>query len=359
MRFGVWCLVVSAILAAPLRAPAEEIVRPVSSTPTDPTEFGSLRLEPFESVAPPEGVWAILVTASYFNQWDGTWHTRRAHEDFGRRGEPIVDEELHALERAFPQDDIYRFDVEGTRFDLLLARGFRNGVSVQARVPWIEIGRPRWDGAAEAFHAVFPVVDHYARDLFPRGQTFLYLRAGGRSLVRRDELARSGIGDVALSVGIPMHRTARSAQRLAVTIELPTGNGDSLHGSGGWDAGARWFYTRQGKRNHLLVGAGYTHQDRRGSFLGFERADTSHLTVDLLRPLTPRTTLHLGGRVDGSPLAGLTNLNVSRPAFFYKIGAQWDVGHDQWVAVDIGEEIAPQVGLDVDFSLHLSWGYHP
>jgi hypothetical protein len=229
-------------------------------------------------------------------------------------------------------------------------------MSLQARVPWIEIGAPHWDTAAETFHQAFPVVEHYVRDLFPRGQTFVYLRADGRSVVRREELARGGVGDTALTLGVPLRSTAGATERLAFTVEAPTGREGSLHGSGGWDFGARWFRRWSGRRNHYLIGAGYSHQSGGGSFLGFERSDTVHLAADVVRSLSARAALHFAARVDSSPLSGLTDMNLADPVFFYRFGAQFAAGERQWISIDLGEEIAPQMGVDTDFSLHVGWG---
>lgn len=356
LRIAALSFLAIAALSSQARAQATPAVH---SPITDPTEMGSPRLDPFEGVAPAPGDWVVLAAASYFNQWNGTWHTRRVHEDFDRERQPIGDDELRYLEETFPEDEIYRSDVEGSRFDLLLARGFGGGVSFQARIPWITIGTPGWDSVAETFHELVPVDEHYVRELFPRGETFFYLRSGGRSVVRRDEIARSGLGDIALSLGIPLHTGVRSSQRLALTVEVPTGKSGTLHGSGGYDAGVRWFFARHGTRNDLLVGAGYTHNSRSGSFFGFERSDTYHLSADLIRRMTPRLSLRGGVRLDSSALAGVTSLNLGDPVIFYKFGIQRQMLPGQWLSLEAGEEIAPQIGVDADFTLHIAWGITP
>lgn len=353
MRPGI--LVFAALLIANGTHHSQAQAPPLPAPATDPSEFGSLRLDPLESIAPAPGEWQVLVAASYFNQWNGTWHTRRAHEGFGRARQPIGDDEIAALERDFPADDIYRFDIEGSRFDVVLARGLRRGISVQARIPWIVIGDPAWDSLAETVHDTIPADDHYARELFARNQTFLYLRAQGRSVLRRDEIRTSGVGDIALSVAVPLRTSEVTAQRAALTIEFPTGEKGTLHGSGGYDLGVRWFLTRRGRRSDQLFGLGYTRQDRAGSFLGFGRSDTFHAMADYSFRITERTAVHFGGRLDSSPLDEITHMNVGDPTIFYRLGLQRQVGAGQFVSFEIGEEIAPQIGVDADFSFHLSW----
>ena len=338
---------------------AQPSLSPLSAPTTDPAKFSSLRLDPFESVAPAEGTWVTTVQVSYFNQWNGTWHTRRIHEGLGRHRQPIGDDEIVQLERAFPDDEIYRFDIEGSRLDLHLARGLARGRSIAVRVPWILIGSPNGDNVAEAFHSVIPADDHYVRELFARDQTFFYLRTGGRSVVRRQELERSGFGDIAISLGLPLTSRGRASQRLALTAEFPTGRRETLHGSGGVDVGLRWFLARQGTRNDMLVGAGVTRNDDDGAFLGFRRSDTWHVSADWLRRVSGRMELHLGVRVDSSPLAEATRLNLGDPVVYYRLGLQREVIPGHGVTFDIGDEIAPQGGVDADFSFHLGWIFVP
>lgn len=326
----------------------------IHSLATDPTDFSSLRLDASEAIRLEPGEWSVVTSASYFNQWNGTWHTRRIHEDLGRHRQPIGDDELTALETAFPEDEIYRFDLEGSRIDLLVARGFGRGVTLQARVPWIQIGTPGWDSIAEVFHSAVPAVDHYVRDLFPRGETFLYLRTDGRSVVHREKIKRSGVGDVSVSIAAPLRSWGRTEQRVALTIEAPTGAAGTLHGSGGWDAGVRWFVQRDGVRNDLLFGVGYTHQSRSGDFLGFERSDTAHLAFSYVRNFSARTAFHAGARLDTSPLSDVTTLSLGDPSLVYRFGVQRAITRDHWVSIEMSEELAPQMGVDADFSLHLA-----
>ncbi|HUO85490.1 MAG TPA: DUF3187 family protein [Thermoanaerobaculia bacterium] len=328
-----------------------------SSPAADPTEFGSPRLDPSEAVELEPAEWSTLVTTSYFNQWNGTWHTRRIRLDSGRIREPIGDDELLELEKTYPQDEIYRLDLEGWRADLFFARGFPRGITAAVRIPWITIGTPHGDGMAEAFHSVVPVDAHYARDLFARDQTFLYFRNAEYRLLRRDDLDGSFVGDISLSIGIPVRQQSRMRQRLVLMVEAPTGDQDSLAGSGGWDAGIRWFgRTRTGKTDWLL-GAGYTWLDPSGSFLGIERSSTWHLSADLTRPLSRRTSAHLAARLDSSPWLGATNENLAEPVLFYRLGLQWTLPRNQWISFDLAEEIAPQMGVDADFGVQLAWGW--
>ena len=175
--------------------------------------------------------------ATYFNQWAGTWHTGRVHSDRHLQGQSITEDEISYLEAAFPHDQIYRVDVEGYRSDLFLARGVGHGLTLSARVPWIEIGGPHWDALAEDFHKVLPSSPSYQRDFFRRGDTFLFVQGPHGTIERRQELARSGVGDIVLAGSLALPELFGADNTLAAAVQLPTGKKDTLQGSGGVDAG--------------------------------------------------------------------------------------------------------------------------
>lgn len=344
-----------AALAAALPLAGASAPLPLHAVATDATEFGSLRMDPFEAVAVGEGEWVVLFSAAYFNQWNGSWHTRRLHQELGRVGQPIGDDELRILEEGFPDDVIYRFDLEGIRADLMVARGFGRGVVVQLRVPWIEIGHPHWDGLADAFHKAFPITNHEGREDFPRGLTFLYLHTGDRSVTAREAIEGGGVGDVAFSISVPAGDAFGLSHRLAVAADLPTGDEATLLGSGGVDGGLRWFASRKRERSEWLIGAGFTRLARDGSFLGFERSDTAHFGVDYLRRITARTWVHAGGRLDTSHLAWIDTTDLHDPGVYYRIGIQRELGPARAISIELGEELFPQSGIDADFTIHLAW----
>jgi hypothetical protein len=273
------------------------------------------------------------------------------HRDRGRKDLPISDEEIAFLDREFGGDDMYRVDVEGWRLDAFLARGF-GPVTVSARIPWIAIGSPRWDSAAEEFHSVIPVSESYERDIFARGQTLVFIRGDDAAITARSELERSGLGDIALTATMPLLTTARGSHAAAVSVSPPTGKRGTLHGSGGWDSGVRWFSSWSGGRRHYALAAGYNHPGG-GDLLGIDRTGTWNVYAAVEQPLGRRWSATIRGRADSSPLASVTGDDIGRPAFFYRLGIMRRAGPDHILAIELGEELAPQWGIDADFSLHV------
>ena len=328
---------------------------PWASLPfVDVLRFSSLPLEGSQAIAPPAGAWELSLTTGYFNVWQLTWHTKTFHSGLGLYRSPLTDEQIKILERNFPHDQFYHIDLEGTRTDMIVSRGLGDGVGVTLDVPWVEVGRPHWDGIAEDFHARFGLSD-MGRELFPRGESAVYVRGRSGAIERLAGLDGSGLGDASLSLTGPAGRALGAEQRWAVAVEAPTGTAGTLRGSGGWDAGARWFATWGGDRRQLRVGVGYTYLDRGGSWLGVRRDNMWHGLVETHVPLFRLLTLRASARCDSSPLASFTDSDVGKPSFYWTVGVLAPTGHATWIAFDAGENYGSQAEVP-DFSFHLQLG---
>jgi Protein of unknown function (DUF3187) len=327
------------------------------STPlADPLRVASLPLDPAQATAIPPGRWQVSLASAYFNLWSGSWHTATIHKEFGLVGQPITDEELRTLEARHPHDEIWRLDVEGVLTEVTFARGLAGGLSFTLEVPWLEVGRPHWDAISQDVHRALGW-NEASRDLFPRGQTLFYVwdPREGRAIERRQDLTGSGIGDVALALSGPAGEAFGLEHRWVVAVEAPTGARDTLEGSGGWDYGARWFATREGRRTRLRLGAGYTWLARSGSFLGVRRSNTWHLYADWQRRTGRLWSLLLSTRLDSSPLADFTKGDPGKASFIVVGGLRRSLGRGGWLAFALGENLPPY-GASPDFTLHLQVG---
>jgi hypothetical protein len=326
-----------------------------SVTFSDPVRFSSLPISGTETIAPESGAWQMSLALGYFNVWQRTWHTARSHEVLGLARTPLTQDELRVLEQNFPDDQFYHVDLEGWRNDLQISRGFGGGFAVTVQVPWIQIGSPQWDAIAENFHAKVGLGD-MARALFPRGQSIVYVRGSHGSVERLSGLQGSGLGDASLSVTGPLGRWLGAQHRWVVAVEAPTGAEGTLRGSGGWDAGVRWFGTWGQGRSQLRVGVGYTWLDSAGSWLGVKRDDTWGALLEGRTPLGRRVTLRGSARFDSSPLANFTDSDLGRTSFYWTAGVLVLAAANAWVAFDLGENYGSNAEVP-DFSLHLQFGF--
>jgi hypothetical protein len=320
---------------------------------TDATEFASAALDPSEGLVLPPRALVVSAQLTYFNQWAGSWHTARILEASGSGRGVLTDADIRRMDDQFSGEEIYRVDVEGWRMDTLLAWGVGN-VTLAARLPWIGIGAPGGDSVAEAFHRIFPVADSYDREVFARGQTMVLLRGAGGRITRSGELNRSGIGDIVVSAALPVLRSASSAHAATISLSAPTGQRGTLHGSGGWDGGLRWFSTWSGGKRHYVAAAGWTYLDRNGDLLGVPRADLWNLYAGVEQPLGRSWSTSLRARVDSSPLAEASREDLGKPAIYYRVGVHYLTRGAERISFEFADEVAPQWGIDADWSIHVA-----
>lgn len=322
------------------------------SPPTDATEFGSTRLEPAFFVLVPEGEWRFSVISTYFNQWDGSWHTRRIRTVNDRVREPLRPDEVESIEAAFPDDGAYHLDVEGWRVDMVAATGLPAGWVLSLQVPWISIGSHSMDSVSESVHDVIPEGKALGRDLFARGSTAFYMQTDRGVLFRGEDLEGSGVGDV--TIGLTRRLESRPGHRFGIAIDLPTGERGTLRGSGGVDVTVGWVGRWERPKRRWTAGAGVSWLDPSGDLLGLERSHVAHLNLDVTQRVWRSFHGRVAVRLDSSPLGGVTDSSMQDPAIYYHLGGFVEAGDVVWI-VEIGEQIIPQIGIDADWSLHLGW----
>jgi hypothetical protein len=337
-------------------APAAADLEPWSVPYVEPLRMTSLPLAMGDGAALAAGAWEITVTPGYFNLWSGSWHTATIHQELGLVGQPLTRDEVLTLEQRHPGDDIYRFDVEGTLTEVRFACGLGHGLTASLAVPWIEIGQPHWDAISQDVHAALGWGEG-SREIFARGQTvaFVWSPRKQRAIEGWDELAGGGVGDISLTLSGSLGELAGGEQRWAVALEPPTGKAGTLTGSGGWDAGLRWFGTWRWARSLLRCAVGWTRLDPAGSFLGAERSDTWHALAEYRHAWGDSADVLAAARADTSPLASFSSGEPGKPSFFFTFGVRQWLGSGAWAAFALGENLIPG-GVNPDFTLQLQLG---
>jgi hypothetical protein len=341
------------LLAAAGVAVAGDMPPRLAATP-DPLRAGSLSLEPVTAATLSPGEWRFQLAVSYANMWQGTWETAAIHREYGRIRQPIGSDELLELERRYPDREMYRIDLEAWRTDLVAQHGLAGGMVLTVQIPWIETGDPHWDGIAEWWHGHLglPNAD---RSLFPRGGALLWVKGTGGTIEARQQLLGNGLGDIDVSLGVPLGELGGADHRLVASIQAPTGDAGTLLGSGGWDLGARYFATWTWRTTTAVIGAGYTRLDRGGSLLGVERADTWHTFAGIEQDLGRRWRATVSLAIDSSPLADFTHSALGRPAPLLRLGLARDLGGASWLALDMGQDWYNS-GVAPDYAFRLTFG---
>lgn len=346
------CLAFAAVAAAAGVA-AGTIPFRLAASP-DPLRSASLPLDLLPAAPLAAGEWHVETSLSYANLWQGTWETPAIHQEWGRVGEPIGSDELRELETRYPDSEMYRVDVEAWRADLALQRGLAHGLVLSVQLPYVEFGGPHWDGIAEWWHEnlSLPNAD---RSVFARGQTLLWASGRGGMLELRDELVASGIGDLTVSLAAPLGSLGGADHRAVVSVDAPTGDRDTLLGSGGWDVGARWFAAWRWRTRSLVAGAGYTWLDRSGDLFGLERADLWHLVASLEQDLGKGWGLTGSFAYESSLLADFSATALGDPAAYLRLGVLAHVSGRSWIALDMGQDWYG-TGVSPDYAFRLTFG---
>lgn len=336
-------------------APGQPMLPPLArpSANPDPLRMASLPFDLAPVLEVEKGQWRWAASLGYANLWNHTWHTVAYHREVGRVGQPLSSAELAALAKRYPNDWYQFLDVELMRAEVWVQRGFGRGVTATVHVPYYAVGRPHWDGIAETWHKWLGLPD-FNRQEFPRGQTLVYIKGPGGEVERRD-LARSGWGDISLAVGVPVGRWLGAWHRAVAAVEAPTGKRGTLHGSGGWDAGARFISQWRGERFAAVSGLGYTWPAPRGSLLGLRRNRVWHTMVGLEARLWRQLVGGLRLQVERALLAETAGDRLAKVTLVKRFGVAVPLGRETWLAFDLGQD-SIRNGISPDYSFHLTVG---
>ncbi len=297
-------------------------LRPLSMP--DPLRAASL---PFDLTQPPEvddGQWNVSAGWAWFNTWSTVWEVTQVHRDFGMDDTTVPSPaEFRALENQYPSDPFNYIDLEGNIFELLVTRGLPGGWSAEIRVPWLTVGEPNWDSFIDGWHDLFGLTDSH-RNTFPRGEALLYI-PGREGVIEERELARSGLGDISLTIATPRLDILGGHHRAMLAVEMPTGKTGTLQGSGGWDLGLRTQSIWNWRPSRLLVGLGLNHLDDSGDFLGISRTDTWYVGTSYEHRLWRRWTLSGAVTLESSPLADFTDGEAGEPALYRMLALSFDI----------------------------------
>lgn len=345
------CMLFALVLGIAVGAPAAEdgVFPQIRLASPDPLRLGSLPFDAMTAIVPDPGVWDVTVSVGWFNVWNADGRAASVRREFGLpRNEQITDEELRQLELRYPDDDLVYADFEGILVQTEATVGLTENLGITVMVPWMSIGSPNWDAIPEGWHDLVGITQSN-RTWFPRGGSLLYIEGQGTTLTRRD-LDEAGIGDVSVTVTATVGSWMGADHVLEGIVDLPTGEVDTLRGSGGFDLGIRWFGRWRWRKSRLVVGAGLSRLDRNGSFLGIERDDTWQVGAHYDRRLGSRVVGSASVTYQSSPLSGFTASDAGNATLIRTLGVSVRVADTTWLSLRYGMDWAG-AGLFPDVSL--------
>lgn len=320
----------------------------------DPMRVTSLPLDLSRTYAPKAGEWEASFTVGYFNQLSNTWHIAAIQKELGREGEILRPDLLRLAELRHGKDAIFHLDLEGHRTELSLAYGVGRGFGFSLTVPWMDIGSPNWDAISSDFHSWIGLSQN-DRLVVQRGQSHAYLHDDGLQL-EAFNLAGSGLGDTTLAVSGPGGQWFRATHRWALAVEMPTGDRDTLFGSGGWDVGVQWTGSWLFTHSRLDLVASYSFLDSSGSWLGIERSDLASIATRYTREFRRIGGISLEIRFDDAPIADATDGELGDVSFVTQIGWRRNLGDRHWLGFVFGNNFPVESGVQPDLTLALQIG---
>lgn len=329
--------------------------RPLSMP--DPLRSASLPFDLAHPAPVADGQWNVTTSWTWFNTWSTVFELVQIHQEFGFDHTTAPSPaEFRTLEDRYPSKQFHFIDIEGNLFEISATRGLPGGWSVGVRVPWMTIGRPKWDAFIDQWHSWFGLTDSN-RESFPRSGTLLYIR-GRDGVIEERALTGSGLGDISLSVASPGFRVMGGLHRAVMAVEGPTGDAGAFLGSGGWDLGLRFQSTWTWRRSRLRTGIGLNHLDDHGDLLGIPRTDTWFAGTGYEFRLGRRLTLTAAASFESSPLADFTDGEAGEPTLYRIFGLALDLGPELFAELQYGNNKDGQ-GIAPDTSFRLVVVYTP
>jgi hypothetical protein len=243
-------------------------------------------------------------------------------------------------------------DGETWRTSVTLERGWRRGWMASVEIPYYRMTGGMLDDVIDAWHSAFNLPDGSRNERPPNRLLFALADGGGPFLVLRQR--GGGLGDSAVSVGRAFG-TARARTLLKGTLKLPTGDADSLTGSGSADFALSALRTRRlaGRRPAgFFWGLGVARFGD-ASRIRYAQRSTAYFGmlgagIRLWRHTGLKAQVDVHSALYESPL-----VELGRPAAEASIGGWRELGERRWLEFAVDEDLS--VGTAPDVTVHFAF----
>ena len=254
-------------------------------------------------------------------------------------------------------------DGESYRWSLSVRYGLSDRFEAGVDIPYVLYSGGMWDGFIEGWHTTFNLPQG-GRDTAPRNRlNYRYSKDGVQKL--RMDHTDSGIGDIVLFGGMKLYDahggTAHDSLALRTSIKVPTGDSNSLRGSGSTDfslslCGSMNNFTEWGSLGlfgslgGLAMTRGNVLADQQNNLaafgtlgLGWGPAEWISFKVQL----NAHTALYHGSSLD--ELSAFSLMLISGGALKLPGGYLLDIGVSEDVAVATAPDVTLHLGLSKQF----------
>jgi hypothetical protein len=319
-------LSVTAVLALPAsgqqREQADALLGPLPVRDLYLLNNGFFFFEPESARVLDENAWIVDLHATDANTFaKSRWISHNIEFDTVRR----TGAQTLAVNRMDPGVTNFLVDGETYRTTLTAHRGLGNNLEVAIAVPFTTIGGGYSDAFIEHFHAMLHLGDDQ-RVAMEKNHETVFLRTDNFTYLR-EHSSGSHFGDVALSAKyeMPALEDPNLSLSAQAAVELPTGNAQTLEGSGSLDGGVQLLATRDYGRSRVNASAGVLFLGHNAPLgLASQFVITDSIGISSLVALHTSATVQV--TVSQSPFRKVGDPELSRRSYQLTAGVQHAFG---------------------------------
>ena len=230
-----------------------------------------------------------------------------------------------------PGEDLFFVDTEQDRTALIYRWGTSRHIEVDVEIPFLSYRGGMFDPAIEWYHRNFGLANG-GRDLYVQDIVQMVLTLDHDEYFMDHSPSTFEIGDVSLIGRFPLADAPRGAAALSVGMKFPTGDPESLGGSGSLDAGLELEGTLRWGRQRLHGSAGWVHAGNWSLFPKFHPADLWNLGASYEFAWSPRLSWIGQLQTQSSVFRGSADVSGALADFSTEIlvGAKWQGSAGRW-----------------------------
>ncbi len=300
--------------------------------------FLGLRPEPGDLL--PRHAVRLAVRMDYANTYASTFPV----------GDPLVADDYY---RAAPANE-YRLFVDSETLRASVDLDWRAATRLQfgMTLPFLKHGGGFLDGVIEEFHYLFRL-SNGGREWSPRNDYGMFVVRDHRFWIMSTESPAFRPGDLVLRVKTPLNSgNGAFVLSLAGAVKLPTGNLETLTGSGGLDFQASLFGTWRPKDESILLHGNLAHTrlGRPSLGEGFPLRPITTLMLAFEYRTTRRLATLVQAQVNIGPFPGSDLGPLDRTAFEITAGVRYATSESVSLDIGVTENLSqyqntPDVGL--------------
>ena len=296
---------------------------------------GFFFFEPEDAHVLDEDAWLVDVHGADSNTFaKSRWISHNLDGDTDRR----TGAQTLGLIRMDEGQSVFLVDGEIHRVTITAHRGWGKNLEVGIAIPFATIGGGSSDGFIERFHAAFHLGDNQ-RVAMERNRETIFIRTDSRTYYRQGA-AGTQLGDIALTgkYELPALEDPHLALSVEGALELPTGNAQTLDGSGSLDGGVQLLATRDYGRRRVHASAGILLLGRNGA-LGTRAQFVITDSIGVSQQLAERTSATAQINISQSPFRSIGAPELTRRSYQLTVGVQHAVGSSMTAYAGVVENL--------------------